>query len=329
MPQQPVTIALQGGGTHGAFAWGALDRLLEDDRLRIDAITATSGGAMNAVILADGYIRDGAEGARKHLHAFWKKVSVAAGMLPVRIGVMDRMLSDIGIDFSPSTMAMDYLTRLFSPYQLNVFDLNPLRAIVEEMVDFPALRTADFALYINATHVPTGKSRVFTGKELSLDVVMASACLPFLFRTVNIRDEPFWDGGYSGNPALHPLLGERAQSRDILLIQTAALLSDDVPTRAADILDRATEISFGNALTQEIRALHDHNRSWPDRALRLHLVESNELLGPLGRASKLNADWDFLTYLHDLGAQAMNDWLERGATQIGKASTVDIERVFL
>lgn len=304
----PVTLALQGGGTHGAFAWGVLDRLLEDKTILPAAITASSGGAMNAVVLADGYVRGGANGAREHLAAFWKKVSIAASMLPLRHTVMDKMLSNVGIDLSPSSIALDYLTKLFSPYQFNMFDFNPLRSIVEEMVDFEALRAqSKIQLFINATHVRSGEARIFTNRDISLDAVMASACLPFIFRTVMVEDEPYWDGGYSGHPALFPLAAAEVP-RDVLLIQSAPILSDEVPTKAADILDRATEIGFNSSLSLELRALTYFNRMQPDKALSVHTIEANDLLSASGRASKLNADWDFLLYLHDLGVQAAADW---------------------
>ncbi len=306
----PLSLALQGGGTHAAFAWGALDALLEKN-ITIHAISAVSGGSMNAVILAEGWRRNGAEGAREHLQTFWRKLSIAAQLLPFRPGTFDRFLSEVGIDFSPSTVALDYLTRLFSPYQFNLFDINPVRGIVEEMVDFPALcKKAPFALYIGATHAGSGEGRIFTEADLSLDAVMASACLPYLFKTVMVDDEPYWDGGYSGNPPLFPLYdGERA-SNDILLLRTLPAVGGEVPTQAADILDHATEISFNASLAHERRALEAYNRAHPQQSVALHIIESDEMIGTLGRASKLNADWNFLLYLKDLGAQAAQDWLD-------------------
>lgn len=306
-----VTLALQGGGAHGAFAWGALDAILARGDVEIRAVTATSGGALTAAVLVDALTGGGSpREAREALATFWKKVSVAAGMLPFRPTAMDKFLSNVGIDLSPSSIALDYFTKLFSPYQFNLFDLNPFRAILEEMVDFDRLREqTEIPLFINATAVKTGKSRIFTGQSLSVDAVMASSCLPYLFRAVTLNDEAYWDGGYSGNPSLYPVLDENLP-RDVLLIRSSAPTSEDVPTRAADILDRATEISFESALLHEIRALEDHNREHPDRAVRLHIIEADELLAGLGRASKLNADADFLAYLHDLGAQAAADWAE-------------------
>ncbi len=318
MPGIPITLALQGGGSHGAFSWGAADQILADGRLRIQAITATSGGAMTAVVLASALTKDGPEAAREHMQTFWRKVSIAAGMLPFRTTVMDKMLGSVGLDLSPSSIALDYITRMFSPYQFNLFDLNPLRGIVEEMVDFEHLQQQkEIRLFINATEVKSGKARVFTNKDLTLEAVMASACLPFLFKTVMIDDEPYWDGGYSGNPALIPLLDSNVP-RNVVLAQSAAITADEAPTRAADILDRATELSFANAFGQQMAAVEMHNRYNPSNALRVHVIESADLLASLGRASKLNADWEFLTYLHDLGVQATTDWLENYHSSIGK-----------
>lgn len=321
----PITLAFQGGGTHGAFAWGAADQLLLDGRCDVRAITATSGGAMTAVVMADALIRGGKEEAREHLTAFWRKVSIAASMLPIRTTLMDKMLSNVGIDISASTIALDYLTKLFSPYQFNLFDLNPLRAIVEEMVDFEQLRKQkDIQLFINATEVNTGRGRVFTAREISLDVVMASSCLPFIFKTVVVNGQPYWDGGYTGNPAISPLVDTEVP-RDVILLQSASAQPDEIPTQAPDILDRATEISFHHALMADLKAAEAVGKLHPERALRLHVIESSEMMGGLGRASKLNADWEFLSYLHDLGAQAAQDFLAANAGKLGSTGTADVK----
>lgn len=302
----PISLALQGGGSHGAFAWGAMDQLLLDDRVQIEAISATSGGAMMAVAAAQGLMENGRDGARKALQSFWHKVSIAAGMLPLKVSAVDKFLSNVGIDISPSTMALDYLTKIFSPYQFNLFDLNPLRGIVEEMVDFKALnKKSPVKLYINATNARTGESRIFDHKEVSLDAVMASACLPFVFKTVEIDGEAYWDGSFSGAPPLAPLAAP-GHPHDIVLVQVHPARVEDVPTSAADILDRATEISFNAVLAQEIKTL-----ALTKKSVRLSRIEADDMLVNLGRASKLNADWDFLVHLHDLGVQAATDWLEK------------------
>lgn len=305
-----VTLALQGGGAHGAFAWGAVDRLLHTNAIALEGITAASGGALSAVVLADGYVRGGPEEACRHLKAFWKKVSVAANMLPIRPQVVDKFLSDVGLDFAPGTMALDFITKLFSPYQFNLFDLNPLRGIVGEMVDFERLRAQkQIKLYINATHAKSGRSRVFREHEISLEAVMASCCLPYLFRTVEVDGEPYWDGGFSGSPALYPLL-EGKKPQNVLLVATLPFAVDEVPTKAADILDRAAEVSFVASFHQELRLLEAHNAAHPQAEITVHAIEASDVMASLGRASKLSGDWDFLLYLYDLGVQAAQDWME-------------------
>jgi NTE family protein len=311
---QPVSLALQGGGSHAAFSWGALDRLLADPKLRIEAVSATSAGAMLAVVMAQGMLDGGHDGARDALLRFWRKVNIAAGLLPIRTTISGKLLGHVGIDLSPTSLALDYLTKFLSPYQFNLFDINPLKSIVEEMVDFEALQyDSPFAIYINATHARTGKSRLFTHDELTLDAVMASCCLPYIVRTVEIDGEPYWDGSFSGCPALAPLVGV---GRDIVLVQVHPAFVEDVPTGASDILDRMTEISFRAALLADMKAIEQYNGmieagTLKQRPIRLHCIEADELLLGLGRSSKLNAEWNFLMHLHDAGMQAASDWLDK------------------
>lgn len=313
---QPVSLALQGSGTHSAFSWGVVDQLLMDERLDIKAISATSGGAMIASVIAQGMLEGGKKTARDKLHDFWRKVSVAASMLPMRTSIVDNFLSHVGVDISPSSMALDMLTKIFSPYQFNLFDINPLRGIIEEMVDFDQLnRESPVALYINATNARTGKGRIFTDKELTLDAVMASACLPFIFKAVNVDGELYWDGSFSGCPALTPLFNE-AQTSDIVLVQVHPNYVEEVPTTATDILDRATEISFNAVLGQELKTIELYNQlihsgKLDRKPVHIHTIEASDILNGLGRASKLNAEWNFLVHLHDLGVQAATDWLEK------------------
>lgn len=303
LPPKTISLALQGGGSHAAFTWGVVDQILQDERMTIKAISASSGGAMLAVAMAQGMMEGGRAGAHAALTAFFKKVSVAASMMPMRMNIVDKFLSNVGVD--TSSLALDYITRIFSPSQFNLFDINPLRGIVEEMIDFKALnKKSPIALYINATHARTGKSTIFTEKELSLDAVMASSCLPFVFKTVEVDGEPYWDGSFSGCPPLLPLA--EAGSKDIVLVQVHPSPVEDVPITATDILDRALEMSFNAVLDQEIKLL-EQQKSAP----RLHRIEANDMLTSVGRASKLNAEWDFLLYLHDLGTQAAQDWLKK------------------
>jgi NTE family protein len=307
-----ISLALQGGGTHAAFTWGVIDQLLIDGRVGIDAISATSGGAMVAAVLAQGML-EGREAAHELLLQFWRKVSIASNLLPLRMNVVDTFLSHVGFDIAPGAQALDAITRLFSPSQFNLFDLNPLRGIVEEMVDFEAIKKGPVKLYMNATNAKTGRSRIFGPDEISLDAVMASSCLPFVFKTVEIDGEPYWDGGFSGCPPLKPLISDFHPS-DIVLVQVHPSSVEDVPTTATDILDRATEISFNAVLLHELDALEQRNTMIRQgridgKPVTVHRIESQEMLSSLGRASKLNADLDFLIYLHDLGVQAATDWL--------------------
>ncbi len=317
MPTSPLTtvrnisIALQGGGTHAAFAWGALDQLLRDERVKVEAISGVSGGAMLAVVAAQGMLNGGRTGARDALKDFWKKVSIAAGLLPLRANVVDKFLSNVGLDFSPSTLALDYITRIFSPSQFNLFDINPMRGIVDEMVDFDALnKKSPIKLFINATHARTGKGVVFDHTSISLDAVMASACLPFIFKTVEVDGEPYWDGSLSACPALTPLV-EKTDARDIVLVQVHPTQVDDVPTAATDILDRALEIGFNSVLFQELKTIELYNQRLAagEAPVTVHTIDAQDILSSSGRASKLNAEWNFLEHLHDSGAQAAADWL--------------------
>lgn len=327
---KPIALALQGGGVHAAFTWGVVDQLLLDGRITIDAISATSGGSMMAAVIAQGLHDKGAEGARDALRTFWKKVSIASSMLPLRMKVVDKFLGNVGIDLSPTSMALDYITRMFSPSQFNLFDINPLRGILDEMVDFDVInRKSPIALFINATHARTGKGRIFDASELSLDAIMASACLPYVFKTVEVDGEPYWDGSFSGCPALTPLTGD-AHSSDILLVQVHPSYVEDVPTTAADILDRATEISFHSVLLHELKNIALTNQLVEAGALKqkpvyVHRIEPQDMLASMGRSSKINADWEFLIYLHDLGVQAATDWLAQNYDKIGRSSSLDIE----
>lgn len=327
---KPVSLALQGGGAHGAFMWGVVDQLLIDGRVSIEAISASGGGALSAAVLAQGLMDGGNEGGRAAMLALWTKVSTASKLLPIRMNVVDTFLGHVGLDLSPSTMALDYITRIFSPSQFNLFDINPMRGIIEELVDFEKLRKhSKVAVYVNATHARTGKSVVFDTKQISLEAVMASSCLPYVFKTVHVDNQPYWDGSFSACPALSPL-ANNSTSPDILLVQVHPSQVDEVPTGAADILDRATEMSFNAVLLQELRLIALYNRMIEAGALKqkpvhFHRIEAQDVLASLGRASKLNMDWDFLVHLHDLGAQAATDWLDAHFDKLGKKSSTDIE----
>ena len=249
-----IELALQGGGAHGAYTWGVLDRLLEDPRVRIEGLSGTSAGAMNAAVLADG-LHCGGEGfAREALQDFWAAVSRAAMASPIRRTPLDRWLGRWSLDYSPGYLAVDFLSRVASPYQLNPLNINPLRDILAQQVDFESVRACpDIKLFVTATNVRTGKLRVFRKEELSVDAVMASACLPFLFKAVEIGGEAYWDGGYMGNPSLFPLL-EECGGRDILIVQINPIQRDEVPTSAAAIMNRLNEITSNRRRWRSARA---------------------------------------------------------------------------
>ncbi len=303
---QPKTIslALQGGGSHAAFTWGVLDRLLEEENLTIEGISGTSVGAINGTLLACGMETGGRKKARQLLENFWRKVSVAGGML-IKPTMLDKFMGKNDLAFNPTFAAFDYVTRMFSPYQFNALDLNPIKDVVEELIDFVALRNgAQTKLFVNATNVHSGQSRIFENEQLSLDVLMASACMPFLSKTVEIDGEPYWSGGFSGNPSLEPLVNH-CKTRDIIIIQTTATKSDDVPTSVQDIVDRVAEITFNTGLNREQQFLAATSNA------NFHRIEAEEILSSLGRSSKFNADWSFLEYLRETGRQSAEDWIKK------------------
>ncbi len=335
-----VNLALQGGGSHGAFAWGVLDRLLEDGRLGIEGICATSAGTMNACVLAHGLQKGGPEGARTALHDFWRDIHRAGSIFnPVRRNLWERLLG-IGMEHSIAYNYFDSLTRVFSPYQFNPFDINPLRSVLSDAVDFEELRHCDSVkLFISATHVKTGKVRVFDTPNLSLDVAMASACLPFLFKAIEIDGEDYWDGGYVGNPALFPLFYE-TKTRDVVIVHINPMVRSKTPKTAPDIMNRLNEISFNTSLLKEMRAIafvkklieHDMLKDEYQSQFKdvlVHSVRADKDLCEFSVASKLDSSWKFLTKLRDRGRERMGLWLAENYDAIGERDTVDLHEEFL
>lgn len=331
-----VNLALQGGGSHGAFTWGVLDRILEDGRLEIAAISGTSAGAMNAVALADGYTAGGPEGAREKLHSFWKTMSDAARLSPVQRSPIDKLMGNWSLENSPGYHMMDAMTRLFSPYQLNPTNMNPLKKVLEDCVDFDCVRQCNaIRLFISATNVETGRVKVFDSHSLTPEMVMASACLPFMFQAVEVDGVPYWDGGYMGNPALFPFHSE-SDTADIVVIQINPIERRGAPRTAQEIQNRLNEISFNSSLLKELRAIDfvarliDEGKLDADhyRRERIHIIENQEALKPLGASSKVNAEWAFLTHLRDIGRQTADDWLDANFDEVGERSTVDLRAMF-
>jgi NTE family protein len=322
---RPVHLALQGGGAHGALTWGVLDRLLEDDGLRFAAVSGTSAGAMNAVALADGFARGGPEGAREALAGFWRAVGEAAVLSPMRRGFWDRLRGRYSLDGSPGYLLFDGLARLVPPGALNPLGLDPLREILRNRVDFERVATGPIAVHVTATNVRTGQPRVFSGRELGVDAVMASACLPQLHRPVEIDGEAYWDGGFSGNPALYPLAVDPA-SRDILIVQLNPVERRELPGGAREIINRVNEISFNAPLIAELRAL-GAGRGAAD--LRLHRIDGAAAMADMAASSKLDAEWSHLQLLHERGREVAERWLEDCGPLVGVASTLDLEELAL
>jgi NTE family protein len=328
-----IDLALQGGGAHGAFTWGVLDRILEEPWLQIDGISGTSAGAMNAAVLAHGFIQGGAAGAREALEAFWRRVSQAALLSPFQRTPLDVLLGRWTLDSSPLFMAADMMARLFSPYDLNPMGANPLRRILADTVDFAHLSDGPIKLFVTATSVRTGRGRVFRNRELSPDVLLASACLPTLFQAVEIDGEPYWDGGYAGNPTITPLVRE-CQSQDTILVQINPIERPGTPRSARDILNRLNEVSFNAVLLKELRMIallrgvahpaHEEGARWA--RMRIHRIASEVMLD-LGYSSKLNAEWEFLTMLRDEGRRAAEAFLHAQIDRLGKVSSLDLDEL--
>ena len=333
MERKPVLIdlALQGGGSHGAFTWGVLDRLLEEPWLRIAGISGTSAGAMNAAVVADGWMDGQAEGARAALEKFWKHVSRAAAFSPLQRSPLDRLMGRWTLDTSPAYVFIDLMSRVLSPYALNPLDFNPLRRILAESIDCNRLAHSPIKLFITATSVRTGRGRIFRNPEITADVLLASACLPTMFRAVEIDGEPYWDGGFTGNPTITPLVRE-TDAHDSILVQINPRERSDTPRTAADILNRLNEISFNSPLMKELRMIAllrqvadpgtGEGGRWAQ--MRTHRIMT-DMLAQFGASSKLNAEWEFIAMLRSEGRRAAGEFLEANGSDLGKRSTADLE----
>ena len=326
-----VDLALQGGGAHGAFTWGVLDRLLEEPWLVIDGVSGTSAGAMNAAVMVEGHAKAGAEGARAALEQFWKRVSDAAKFSPFRRGPLEILSGRWTLEYSPLFLAADVAARMFSPYDLNPTGINPLRAILEESIDFKALTKSSIKVFITATNVRTGRGRVFRNAEFTPDVLLASGCLPTMFQAVEVDGEPYWDGGYSGNPTIAPLVRE-CKSHDTILVQINPVERPGTPKSASDILNRLNEISFNSPLMKELRAIallrqcvdpgHSEGALWA--GMRIHRIATDAML-ELGHSSKMIAEWKFFCMLRDEGRRTAGEFLDAHAGDLGKRSSFDLE----
>ena len=326
-----VDLALQGGGSHGAFTWGVLDRLLEESWLTFDGISGTSAGAMNAAVMTSGYAKDGADGARAALEGFWKSVSDSGKSSPFRRGPMEMLTGNWTLEYSPMFLAAELASRVYSPYDLAPAGFNPLRELLAEAVDFKALASSPIKLFITATNVHTGSGHVFRNSEITPDVLMASGCLPTMFQAVEIDGEFYWDGGYAGNPTMTPLVRD-CQSHDTILVQINPIKRPTVPRTARDILDRLNEVSFNAPLLKELRMIallhkvadpgHGEGALWAK--MRIHRIASDAMLN-LSATSKMISEWPFLCELRDFGRTAAQAFLDAHADDLGKTSTLDLD----
>jgi NTE family protein len=327
----PVDLALQGGGAHGAFTWGVLDRLLEEDHLKIEGISGTSAGAMNAAALISGYVEGGPQAAKETLERFWRKISDSARMSPLQRSPFDVMLGRWTLDSSPFFIASDLMTRLLSPYDFNPNGVNPLREVLAEIIDFDNVARAPIKIFVTATSVSTGRGRIFRNADLTPDALLASACLPTMFQAVEIDGEAYWDGGYAGNPTITPLVRE-CDSTDTILVQINPIERRDKLRSATEISNRLNEVSFNSVLLKELKMIallrqaanpgDKEGARWAQ--MRIHRI-STEMMNTLSASSKLLAEWPFLCMLRDEGRRAATTFLADHENDIGARSTCDLD----
>jgi NTE family protein len=335
-----INLALQGGGAHGAFAWGVIDKFLEDGRVEIEGVSGTSAGSMNAVVFAYGMLK-GPEGARQALHDFWKAISEAGQRYsPVKQMPWEKMMHGWNLDQAWASEMFKMVTHSFSPYQLNPMNFNPLREVLEASVDFEELdRSQKTKLFLSATNVRTGKVKVFNTNEITADVVLASACLPYLFQAVEIAGEYYWDGGYMGNPVLYPLF-YHTDSRDVVIVHINPIERPGPPTMSNDIFNRINEITFNSSLIKELRSVFFVQKlidqGWIKEEFKkqlkyvlIHSIRADTALSDLSVSSKFANDWGFLTMLRDRGRAYASTWLDNHFHDLGVRSTVDLKKEFL
>lgn len=323
-----VALALQGGGSHGAFTWGVLEGLLDDGRIQIEGISGTSAGAMNGVVLAHALEKEGPEEAKAALESFWSSISGYGAFSPYHSGPFNPW----GADWSPNAIWFDFISQIYSPYQLNPFNINPLRNVLENSIDFEFLRHCQkIQLFISATNVRNNHLHLFTNKDMSIDVLLASACLPYLNQAVQIGQDYFWDGGFMGNPVLEPLI-RRCQTPDTLIVQINPTHRENVPVTAHEIADRLNEITFNASLMREIRSYADITRLIEKGIVQdprvqrayFHLIGAEDEMAHWGVLSKLDTSWSFLTRLRDIGKGKAVTWLDKNFHHLGTRSTIDL-----
>lgn len=334
MKKRTVTLALQGGGAHGAFTWGVLDRLLEEDSIDIQGISGTSAGAMNALALAHGLL-DGRDSAKTALDDFWRSISDvgAAVFNPYQSTPLHSLNRAWNMDWSPASIWLDVMAQFVSPYQMNPLDSNPLRDLLNASFDFERLRQDDaIRIFVCATNLQNNKLRIFENSELSADTILASACLPQLHRAVEIEGAYYWDGGFVGNPVLKPLIST-CQTDDIIIVQLNPTKREDLPITSKDIVDRLNEVTMNSSLMRELDHINTITRLVEEgvikdkrfRPIHFHRIADPEVMGTLGISSKNNTAWNFLTYLKEAGRHTAETWLRENGEQIGKSSSLDLE----
>ncbi|MEW5728599.1 MAG: patatin-like phospholipase family protein [Pseudomonadota bacterium] len=333
-----VTLALQGGGTHGAFTWGVLDRLLEDERLAIEGISATSAGAINGALAVSGLASGGRDAARALLARFWGRMAEWSLASPLQPTPLDRISGSWGLSWSPAYQWGEAMMRLLAPAQVNPLGVNPLRGLLSGLVDYGAVRAnPSVRLFVSATNVRSGRLRIFEPAEIDEEVILASTCLPHLFPAVEIAGEHYWDGGYVANPAIYPLM-RHCKSSEVVIVQVNPIGTREVPATADSILHRINEISFNASVMREMHALAFitglHDRGWIDRVAgirktHIHLIHHEELMTGLHASSKFNAEPAFLEMLFHAGRDRAEAWLAEHYEAIGQRSTIDVSEVYL
>lgn len=324
-----ITVALQGGGAHGAFTWGVLDRLLEEGDLSITGISGTSAGAMNAAVLTAGFAKGGRSLAKEKLHDFWRAISDSASFSPYQ----SNLFTDSWAGWSPMAVWMDTVSRFASPYQFNPFNINPLKRVLEQTIDYECLRNCDtIRLYISATNVRTNRLKIFTSKEMSPEVLLASACLPELHQAVEINGEAYWDGGFMGNPTLEPLL-HNCHSSDVVIVQLNPTERDATPQTANEIAERQREITLNSSLMREIRsiayitrAVEQGDMTAPKYSrIYLHQISAQQVTRKLSGVSKFDSSWPFLTDLRSQGREHADAWLSQNKSHLSNKMTLPLE----
>ncbi len=333
-----VSIALQGGGSHGAFSWGALDRLLEDGRFEIQGLTGTSAGGMNAVAVTQGLMKGGNQQAREELRAFWSRISdVGKNSSLNQRGPIDKKLGKFTMYNSPGYIMFDYLSRMFSPYELNPLQADPLKDVLVKSFDFEALREyKGCKVFLCATHVYTGKLRVFSIEELKIECLLATACLPTIHNAVMVDGDYYWDGGFIGNPVFFPLI-YNCETPDIILIKLNPTVRNKLPTTSREIADRLNEISNNASVVREMRAISfitdliDKGMLDKEKIKRvnMHLIEDEDAFQDLGWSSKLNTEWEFLTHLFEKGRASADAWIKENYDNVGKKTTAPMNDNFV